>query len=51
MEAAITAPVAGRVSRVVTQGVSPVDGGDLLLVLEPGEDTGVQMGNQEGQQT
>ena len=33
MEAAITAPVAGTVRRVVVQGVTPVQGGDLLLEL------------------
>lgn len=34
MEAAITAPVSGTVSRVVTEGVTPVNGGDLLLVID-----------------
>ena len=34
MEAAITAQVAGTVRRVVTEGVTPVNGGDLLLVIE-----------------
>jgi pyruvate carboxylase len=33
MEAAITAPVAGRVQRVAVPGTQQVDGGDLLLVL------------------
>ncbi|GGO88654.1 pyruvate carboxylase [Nocardioides phosphati] len=39
MEAAITAPVDGTVARVAIGGVSPVDGGDLLLVVEPAEQT------------
>ncbi|MDT0328343.1 pyruvate carboxylase [Nocardiopsis lambiniae] len=34
MEAAITAPVAGTVSRVAVDRVQRVDGGDLLVVLE-----------------
>jgi len=34
MEAAITAQAAGTVRRVVTEGVTPVQGGDLLLVIE-----------------
>ncbi|MGW9738506.1 pyruvate carboxylase [Micrococcus sp. 140720015-1] len=34
MEAAITAQAAGTVRRVVTEGVTPVNGGDLLLVIE-----------------
>ncbi|MCK6096031.1 pyruvate carboxylase [Micrococcus sp. EYE_162] len=34
MEAAITAPVSGTVSRVVTEGVTPVNGGDLILVID-----------------
>ncbi|WP_127782701.1 pyruvate carboxylase [Rhodococcus sp. X156] len=34
MEAAISAPVAGTVKRVALSGVSPVEGGDLLVVLE-----------------
>jgi pyruvate carboxylase len=34
MEAAITAPVAGTVSRVCVSGTAPVDGGDLLVVVE-----------------
>jgi pyruvate carboxylase len=34
MEASITAPVAGTVSRVAVGGVQQVEGGDLLLVLE-----------------
>ncbi|GAB3286654.1 pyruvate carboxylase [Sinomonas notoginsengisoli] len=33
MEAAITSPVAGKVSRVVVSGVEQVEGGDLLLVV------------------
>jgi pyruvate carboxylase len=34
MEAAITAPVDGRVSRLAIGGTQQVDGGDLILVLE-----------------
>jgi pyruvate carboxylase len=34
MEAAITAQAAGTVRRVVTEGITPVNGGDLLLVIE-----------------
>jgi pyruvate carboxylase len=34
MEAAITAPVDGTVSRLAITGVLPVDGGDLLLVID-----------------
>ena len=34
MEATITAQAAGTVRRVVTEGVTPVNGGDLLLVIE-----------------
>ncbi|MEV4901519.1 pyruvate carboxylase [Citricoccus sp. NPDC055426] len=34
MEAAITTPVGGTVSRVVLAGTTPVDGGDLLIVVE-----------------
>ncbi|MGM7667549.1 pyruvate carboxylase [Microbacterium sp. A93] len=34
MEAAITTPVGGTVSRVVLSGTTPVDGGDLLLVVQ-----------------
>ncbi|RZS59839.1 pyruvate carboxylase [Xylanimonas ulmi] len=33
MEAAITAPIAGVVERVVLSGAQPVEGGDLVLVL------------------
>jgi pyruvate carboxylase len=33
MEAAIAAPVSGTVVRVALPGVSPVDGGDLVLVI------------------
>jgi pyruvate carboxylase len=39
MEAAIAAPTDGTVARVAIAGVSPVDGGDLLLVVAPGEQT------------
>jgi pyruvate carboxylase len=35
MEASITTPSAGRVSRIVMQGVQQVQGGDLLLVVSP----------------
>ncbi|GAA4391207.1 pyruvate carboxylase [Tsukamurella soli] len=34
MEAAITAPVAGTVTRVVLAGATQVDGGDLVVVIE-----------------
>ena len=34
MEAAITAPIAGRVQRVAISPVAQLEGGDLLLVLE-----------------
>jgi pyruvate carboxylase len=34
MEAAITAPKAGRVKRLAVRGVQQVEGGDLLIVLE-----------------
>jgi len=33
MEASITSPVAGVVSRVALTGTQSVEGGDLLLVL------------------
>lgn len=33
MEAAITAPHAGRVARLVVTGTCPVEGGDLVLEL------------------
>ncbi len=36
MEAAITAPVAGRVERVVFEGARGVEAGDLLLVIAEG---------------
>ncbi|WP_102160774.1 pyruvate carboxylase [Zhihengliuella halotolerans] len=35
MEAAITTPVAGVVSRVAISGTAQVNGGDLLLVIDP----------------
>src|SRR5699024_2782652 len=35
MEAGITAPVAGTVSRVVLTAPTPVEGGDLILVIDP----------------
>lgn len=34
MEAAITTPVGGTVKRVVLDGVTPVNGGDLIVVVE-----------------
>ncbi|CCH34398.1 pyruvate carboxylase [Actinosynnema sp. NPDC047251] len=34
MEAAITAPRAGRIKRLAVRGVQQVEGGDLLIVLE-----------------
>ncbi|GLJ78743.1 pyruvate carboxylase [Microbacterium imperiale] len=37
MEAAITAPVAGRVERLVVSGTAQVEAGDLLVVIRPGE--------------
>jgi pyruvate carboxylase len=36
MEAAITAPVGGVVRRRAVGQVQQVEGGDLLLVIEPG---------------
>jgi pyruvate carboxylase len=35
MEASITAPIAGRIERVALVGTSPVDGGDLVVVITP----------------
>lgn len=35
MEAAITTAVGGTVARTVLNGVQQVDGGDLLVVVEP----------------
>ncbi|MBP3036873.1 pyruvate carboxylase [Arthrobacter sp. zg-ZUI100] len=37
MEASITAPVAGTVSRLAISAVEQVQGGDLLVVIEPSE--------------
>ena len=37
MEAAITAPVAGVVDRLVVTGSAQVEAGDLLVVIRPGE--------------
>jgi pyruvate carboxylase len=34
MEASITTPVAGKVSRLAISSVEQVQGGDLLLVVE-----------------
>jgi len=34
MEASITTPVGGRVTRVAVRGTEPVQGGDLVLVIE-----------------
>jgi pyruvate carboxylase len=39
MEAAIASPTDGTVARVAIPGVSPVDGGDLLLVVDATEQT------------
>jgi pyruvate carboxylase len=35
MEAAITAPVAGTVQRLALGSIQQVEGGDLVLVIEP----------------
>jgi len=35
MEAAITAPVAGTVSRLAIGNITQVEGGDLVLVIDP----------------
>jgi pyruvate carboxylase len=35
MEAAITAPKAGKVARVAVQATAQVEGGDLLVVIGP----------------
>ena len=35
MEAGITAPISGTVSRVVLKNPTPVEGNDLILVLDP----------------
>ncbi|MCO1338041.1 pyruvate carboxylase [Kocuria polaris] len=35
MEAAITSPVTGRVARIAIAGTAQVDGGDLLIVIDP----------------
>ncbi|AQP45281.1 pyruvate carboxylase [Tessaracoccus flavus] len=35
MEAAINAPVAGKVSRVVLSGTTQLEGGDLVVVIDP----------------
>ncbi|WP_226345657.1 pyruvate carboxylase [Agilicoccus flavus] len=37
MEASITAPVAGTVARVALNGTGPLEGGDLVVVLDPAE--------------
>ncbi|PIF03314.1 MAG: pyruvate carboxylase, partial [Propionibacterium sp.] len=37
MEAAINAPVAGTVERVVFADVAPINGGELVLVITPAE--------------
>jgi pyruvate carboxylase len=37
MEAAITAPVSGVVERVVLAGTTPVEAGDLLVVIRPAQ--------------
>jgi len=36
MESTIGAPIAGRVSRVVTAAPTAVEAGDLVLVIDPG---------------
>ena len=35
MEAAITAPVSGTVSRLAIGNITQVEGGDLVLVIQP----------------
>jgi pyruvate carboxylase len=35
MEASITSPITGHVERVTLTGTAPVDGGDLVLVINP----------------
>jgi pyruvate carboxylase len=35
MEAAFAGPTSGTVARVAIAGVSPVDGGDLVVVIDP----------------
>ncbi|MGH3433728.1 MAG: biotin/lipoyl-containing protein, partial [Thermocrispum sp.] len=35
MEAAITAPVGGEVTRVTLDGPRQIEGGDLVVVLDP----------------
>lgn len=35
MEAAITAPVSGTISRVVVATTTQLEGGDLLMVIDP----------------
>ena len=35
MEAAIAAPVAGTIKRVVLQGTTQLEGGDLVVVIDP----------------
>ena len=35
MEASITTPVAGTVRRLALNGITQVEGGDLVLVVEP----------------
>ena len=37
MEAAITSPVSGVVERVVLAGTTPVEAGDLLVVIRPAQ--------------
>jgi pyruvate carboxylase len=34
MEASITAPVSGKITRLGIQGATPVEGGDLIAVIE-----------------
>ena len=35
MEASITTPVAGTVTRLALAGTAQVDGGDLIMVITP----------------
>lgn len=35
MEASITAPISGTVSRVVLENPTPVAGNDLIMVIDP----------------
>ena len=35
MEASITAPISGKVSRIAISGTEPLQGGDLVVIIEP----------------